>query len=314
MNDKNKRILLLPPKANAISIGIYLVVLLIVPSLLTNYFDKEVANNIKIILYIILAVMLAGTALQYVLIYLEPANTSNSASESLSSTSEAVPEQVGEIGDKTKNTETTGFDKKKNNKEPKESLKLPFGQKFITGLEEIRDRLYKETNNLARRANINLLIGITITMLTLVGIIFILPLDLKELYTDKKYLSAIAPENYGWTITAHFIPRLSLIIFAQLFAYFFLRLYKNGLDDIKYYQNEITNVELKVSALKVALDTKDYKNNEILKLVIEEMAKVERNFILKKDETTAELEKIKLENLNSKDLLAHVITLLETKK
>lgn len=71
MNDKNKRILLLSPKANAISIAIYLVILLVVPSLLTNYFDKEVANNIKIILYIILAVMMAGTVLQYLFDYLE---------------------------------------------------------------------------------------------------------------------------------------------------------------------------------------------------------------------------------------------------
>ena len=75
MNDKNKKILLSSPKANAISIGIYLVIILVVPSLLTTYFpvDREVANNIKIILYIIFTVMLAGTVLQYLINYLESA-------------------------------------------------------------------------------------------------------------------------------------------------------------------------------------------------------------------------------------------------
>jgi len=134
-----------------------------------------------------------------------------------------------------------------------------------------------------------------------VAIVFINPLELPDPTNP----------NYGWIITAHYIPRLSVIVFAELFAYFFLRLYKSGLADIKYYQNELTNVELKISALKVALAAKD---NELLKIVIGELAKVERNFILKKNETTVEIEKVKTENLNTKDWLEHLTTLLGTKK
>ena len=177
-------------------------------------------------------------------------------------------------------------------------------ERFITGFDEIRKRLYEETNNLARRASLNLAVGTITTILAGVGlviIVFVMPLDLGKIQNNE----------YGWAIAAHYIPRLSFIVFAEIFAYFFLRLYKTGLDDIKYYQNEITNVELKISALKVSLAAED---KEILKFVVEELAKAERNFILKKDETTVELEKFKSENLNTKDLPEHLLTLLRTKK
>lgn len=322
MSSPHKKLILLSPRANVIAAAITLIIAGVVPVLLSNYYqiDREIVNAVRTILFIILGIMLGGVVLQYLFIYLEPAispqsvEETDSEDEPSSSPSDSVFEQFDDIKPETENAGTAKSDSRNQNKKTKEPSKSNIGRGFIAGFEEIRERLNKETNTLARRANLNLIIGIIITGITFYGIIAVLPLDLKDLYADDKFRPAISAENYGWTIITHFIPRLSFIVLAQLFAYFFLRLYKSGLDDIKYYQNEITNIELKLSALKVALDTRDYKGNETLKLVIGELAKVERNSVLKKDETTVELEKFKIESANENNLLAHVKTLLETKK
>lgn len=309
-----------------------------VPNLLVYFFNvnREVFSSVRTILYIFLGILLGAIVLRSFLNYLEPLNTlksfaiKDSENEPPSYTSEIISKQIAEINEQIKNIGTVNFDIKDISKDQLiESLRSTIEQRFtesvlksideefaqrdlqskqwerfITGFEEIRKRLYEETGNLARRANLNLALGSATTILAgigLVAIVFLSPLDLEKLPNDK----------YGWTITAHYIPRLSVIVFAELFAYFFLRLYKSGLEDIKYYQNELTNVELKISALKVALAAKD---NEILKIVIGELAKVERNFVLKKGETTVEIEKIKTENLNTKDWLEHLTKLLGTKK
>ncbi len=87
-------------------------------------------------------------------------------------------------------------------------------------------------------------------------------------------------------------PTFSLVLFIELFAYFFLRLYREGLSEMKYYQNELTNIESKLIAVEIALIKED---NESLKLTLDILSQTERNFILKKGETTAGLEHSKSE-------------------
>jgi len=90
-----------------------------------------------------------------------------------------------------------------------------------------------------------------------------------------------------------FIPRIALTIFIELFSFFFLRLYRRNLDDIKYLTNEITNVRLKIIALLASF--KDGQGTTTA-TVIKEFAKTERNFSLKKGESTVEIEKMKIES------------------
>jgi hypothetical protein len=99
-------------------------------------------------------------------------------------------------------------------------------------------------------------------------------------------------EEFGWKSAIHTILRVSIALFIQTFAYFFLRLYKTSLEDIKYYQNEITNVESKGLALKVATDL---KNDALMKLAVDALIKTERNFVLKKGDSTLGLERERLE-------------------
>lgn len=150
------------------------------------------------------------------------------------------------------------------------------------GLEDLFEgmnkRLRQETLDLARRANLNLLLGIFTTMLGMAVL---------------AYAAFTSPPGSSWPeMLAHYVPKLSLALLVELFAYFFLRLYKESLSGIKYFQNELTNVESKHIALAVAFEG----TPELQTVVVQALSNTERNFLLNKDQTTVELEKDRLAN------------------
>jgi ABC-type transport system involved in multi-copper enzyme maturation permease subunit len=101
-------------------------------------------------------------------------------------------------------------------------------------------------------------------------------------------------------LLSYYIPRLTIVIFIEIFAFFFLKIYKSTLAEIKYFHNEKTNIELKVSALKIAILS---DNGTGIEHAIKSLADTERNFVLKKDESTIELEKSKLELQSSTSII-----------
>lgn len=140
-------------------------------------------------------------------------------------------------------------------------------------------RLREEIDVLSKRANLNLIIGSLITVggLVLLGYF------------------VIRPSNNAADVVSllvHFVPRLSLVLFIELFSLFFLKLYRSSLSEIKYYQNELTNIELKESALLTAIHCGTMAD---ISSVISTLAITERNFKLHKDESTVELERDKME-------------------
>jgi hypothetical protein len=101
-------------------------------------------------------------------------------------------------------------------------------------------RLKEATSALNFKSNLNLVFGIAITIIGLV--LFF------------SYVSDLPKDTNGpWPLAANFLPRLSLIIFIEFFAYFFLKLYKSNLLEVKYVHNELTNIESKHIALQTAL-------------------------------------------------------------
>lgn len=133
----------------------------------------------------------------------------------------------------------------------------------------IRDRLAKtatrfdkEIYSSNKRINLNLAIGISVTLIA-ASILGIIAFEAKPNF-----------ENSMTALLAHYIPRITTIIFIEVFAFFFLRLYKSGLQEIKYFQNELTNIEMQQLAIEVALIQ---RHNKPLEGVIEQLAKTERN-------------------------------------
>jgi hypothetical protein len=92
-----------------------------------------------------------------------------------------------------------------------------------------------------------------------------------------------------------FIPRLSIALFIQIFAYFFLGLYRGNLMDIKYFNNEMTNMEYKWMATEIAM-SENQNSNPLLQEVCLSFLQVERNFVLKKGETAIDVGEQKTES------------------
>jgi len=145
-------------------------------------------------------------------------------------------------------------------------------------------RLSSEINALGKRSRVNLIIG-SLTAFAGVSIFMLFVLKHADNSTADIYLAK------------EFAPRISLVIVIELFAYFFLGLYKNNLSEIKYFHNELTNVEHKHMALEEALASAD---KDTVKEIVKDFAKTERNFLLKKGESTVSLEdrRVTLEEQN----------------
>lgn len=148
-----------------------------------------------------------------------------------------------------------------------------FKEKFITQstheleFAHLFEELYKLENKfksqierLIGNSNLNLSIG---TIFTSVAIL-ILGLSIFQDHNFTSYLE----------LFSFFIPRVSTVILVEIFSFFFLRLYKNNLDEIKYFQNEISNLNFKIASLKTAIKIKD---NDTINQIAKEFSNTERN-------------------------------------
>lgn len=183
-----------------------------------------------------------------------------------------------------------------------EKLKNDLENRLLTAkIERELEPLVFNTENyigtIQKNSIINLVIGIigTITAITILAI---------SILSDKNY-------NNLQDFAIHLLPRITFVIFIQLFAFFFLRLYKNNLEDGKYFQNELTNLSAKCSALKIAIFTNNMeKQSEILS----NLSQVERNFKIQKEETLLNIEKAKIEKEYDLEILNTFKDFLKTYK
>ncbi|MCP3927221.1 MAG: hypothetical protein GY714_32075 [Desulfobacterales bacterium] len=162
---------------------------------------------------------------------------------------------------------------------------------------QTKKRLIGEVDALSRRANLNLVIG-TLTTIFAIGLLAFIVLT-SNIYSGD--LNA-----FLW----HYVPRFSVVIFIEVFSFFFLKLYRKSLDEIKYFQNEITNLDSHIIALESALIVNDTSQ---IGQVISSLSAIERNFILKKGESTVELERSKIDSQSIKDALSNITSLLKKK-
>ena len=149
----------------------------------------------------------------------------------------------------------------------------------------IAERLGREVQDQAKRGNLNLILGI---LTTLIGLMVL------------GYSVFNAPvANETQVILAYFVPRVSLVMLIEVFAYFFLKLYKQSLSEIKYFQNEITNVESSHLAIQFAKDP----DTSLQLKIVEELMQTERNFLMSKDQTTIDIERERLSRSTYSELI-----------
>ncbi len=165
-------------------------------------------------------------------------------------------------------------------------------------LNDSKKRIRYEVESLNKKSNINLTMGTSIGILAIVLLAF----------TFEKSLTNSADLS---SFLISFIPRLSLIIIVEIFSFFFLRLYRGNMATIKYYQNELTNIELKEISLISALTV---DKSEIRQEIISLLGKTERNFKLNKDESTIEIATQRMNNEQDKNLVADLIEIMKNYK
>jgi hypothetical protein len=117
--------------------------------------------------------------------------------------------------------------------------------------QEIRDsfatadsRLRSELAALGRRSNLNLVIGVLTTSLA-VGLL------------TYMVLGAVVNFENLTSLLSHYIPRLGLVLFIEVFSFFFLRLYKTTLAEMRLYQTDLTALTIQRVAVVVGLSTGD---------------------------------------------------------
>ncbi len=105
-------------------------------------------------------------------------------------------------------------------------------------------RLKMELGALSRRSNLNLVIGILTTAMAV------------SLLT---YMVLGASTNFDsiTSLLTHYIPRLGLVLFIEVFSFFFLRLYKATLAEMRVYQTDLTALTVQHVAVVAALSTGD---------------------------------------------------------
>jgi hypothetical protein len=122
-------------------------------------------------------------------------------------------------------------------------------------------RLRAEIAALSRRGNLNLVIG-TLTTAMAVSLLAYMVLNAEVKFTDLS------------SLLSHYIPRVTTVAFIEVFSFFFLKLYRSSLADIRFYQNELTNLSLHGVALETALLSKEPGAYSV---VAEYLLKVDRN-------------------------------------
>lgn len=108
---------------------------------------------------------------------------------------------------------------------------------FITARRQLSEQLFK----VERRANLNLAIGIVISFAAI------------TILLDQ--LWGMAPQKTEWTdLFVAYFPRALTCIFIEFLGFFFLRLYRASLTEIRSYENDLRELSIRLVAIESAWD------------------------------------------------------------
>lgn len=160
---------------------------------------------------------------------------------------------------------------------------------MVSVMDNTRQRLMLEIKYQKNTSYFNLAVSIVLSVVALF-VMWMYAFD--TLIVDSK-TQITSTNTLTWLDFAYVaIPKFGLVLFIELVALSFYKTYKTNLDNIKYYQNELTSIESR----RIALYTSLIKgSDENIKSCIDTLLKIDRNFKLVDGESTIELEKLKLD-------------------
>ena len=142
----------------------------------------------------------------------------------------------------------------------------PLENKFNLGqlnlhIQSLKDRFTAEIDRLILKSTISLSVGITTS---LIGV-FLLWYNILDVMPETDQIE----ELISFTI-----PRFIIILLVEVVSFFLFKTYHTSLMEIKYYQNEITNVEYKAIALNSAIIRND---EDSLRRIIQNILQSDKN-------------------------------------
>lgn len=138
-------------------------------------------------------------------------------------------------------------------------------------IERIANAYHLEIGKWRKNANVNLLLGL-----------FCAIAGIGLMYHALVYAPPPIEPGNNWGVDFfRFASRFGLVVIIESVAFFFLKLYREDRSMIRYFRNEVTNLEMKGTALKTALV---FGTPADRSKVLQMLGATERNFVLKKDE------------------------------
>lgn len=181
------------------------------------------------------------------------------------------------------------------------SVRTSLAQTRVLELEQKSlSRLSDQIVALGYRANISLGAGVGFCV---VGLL-ILWSTLSSVELENT--AATSPVVYWAEFIKIYAPRLSIVLIIEIIGFFFLKLFRTALDEIRITQNEATNVEMKLIASNLASSGCESELPEVIRALLS----TERNVVIEKGQTTVDLEKAKAWRASDADLIEKLQSLL----
>lgn len=155
------------------------------------------------------------------------------------------------------------------------------------------ERLTEEIRAQRRSATTNLAFGLItagVSLTFLAWLAWITSIETTDAHAASRALGRPQPDYVIYWGT--FASKIALSVAANVFAFFFLSTYRRNLSEIRYFQNELTNIEIKFFSLFYA---KESGFADAQQEIVLELSSTERNFILKRGETTSDVALKKLD-------------------
>ncbi len=141
------------------------------------------------------------------------------------------------------------------------------------------DRLLDEGYRLRKRNRINLVLGIIVAF---IGASFFIGAGVISYYDET--LKDLSFSNFPF----YYLLCIPITVISEVLAIFFLRLYAQTEKSIERNKNELTNIELRLTASQLLEDKEKFAE------LADTLSKEERNFVLGKNESTGGISANKL--------------------
>jgi hypothetical protein len=123
-------------------------------------------------------------------------------------------------------------------------------------------RIRSEITRIENNATVNLSVGIVFSFISIAPLVWGI------------YLSGISPKEL-----IELLPRVGVSVLIQAFAFFFFNQYRKQQDEIKYWNNEKTNLDLKIFALSIAIDDSKVGTAEFMQEMVSSLLNGDKSIL-----------------------------------